>query len=79
MGQKISKSAGKKDLVIVKKENNFRIFFLLFSMKIEMFFYGKLPKEFRKIGSRSSYNVFYLSFFEFSGRLCRGRKFFSKI
>ena len=58
MGQKISKSAGKKDLVIFKKENNFRIFFfLLFSMKIEMFFYGKLPKEFRKIGSRSSYFI----------------------
>ena len=79
MGQKISKSAGKKRSCDIKKREQFQVFFLLFSMKIEMFFYGKLPKEFRKIGSRSSYNVFYLSFFEFSGRLCRGRKFFSKI
>ena len=55
MGQKIFEKCRQKRSCDIKKDRTISEFFLLFSMKIEMFFYGKLPKEFRKIGSRSSY------------------------
>ena len=43
MGQKIFEKCRQKRSCDIKKDRTISGFFLLFYMKIEMFFYGKLP------------------------------------